>query len=618
MAAIATPQHSLSLFLGGRFLLGLGVESLGVAQSSLTCQWFSSSRRLGLALSLNVAMARLGAIVNDMASPWLWREWEEPSRGWMQRLLQWLTAHGVPEHELSGVVIAATIGTLLCGGGLLVVLLVVLVDYGAERRSMRNAAISLVITAEESQHHVRASGAPVHATDEQSLLLSQHRSTIYGTPGWNGSASSLNVPSASSIAQQTLQPHIPFSSVRRQVSARDVRSLRHSYFRTDRQRRASGLYRRYSRPPLAGSRPRQRGSVDSVWVAPLPGHGTSTPPTSPLSHDGLYRQRSHSDAEHERLVASADNILPYSLAEGSRSNSHTAASTRRHRPGPWAESPKKRTSSRSYGHEAASHGRQQQQQQHPGHSRDISVGTIGTVASTSSAAMPCGYTANRNAAMADDRVFSFYSAIIPMVNVASDYLLTRWTSNPIHAGLLMALPDLISTLLVPLGAENCYHRSRHSRILLWVGVVMMLAHWYLGAGNPGQWHGVGAMAALGGLGLCYGVFSVVGADAAGLCVSGAATYRCFVDVGILVGAAPSAAQCAPASARLCPHDGTAQSIAGHRAICRGPDDQRGSVVQADKPAVCRDLPARHAHRRPALWRGRVGQPRCRARRSASV
>jgi hypothetical protein len=73
----------------------------------------------------------------------------------------------------------------------------------------------------------------------------------------------------------------------------------------------------------------------------------------------------------------------------------------------------------------------------------------------------------------------------------------------------MALPDLISTLLVPLGAEECYHRSRRHRILLWIGIVMMLSHWYLGVGNPQQWQGIGVIIALLALGLCYGIFSVV-------------------------------------------------------------------------------------------------------------
>ncbi|KAI9597614.1 hypothetical protein BDF19DRAFT_433918 [Syncephalis fuscata] len=73
----------------------------------------------------------------------------------------------------------------------------------------------------------------------------------------------------------------------------------------------------------------------------------------------------------------------------------------------------------------------------------------------------------------------------------------------------MALPDLISTLLVPLGADKCYDRSQQRWTLLWVGCIMTMVHWYLGEGNSDQWHGLGAVVALMTLGLCYGIFSVI-------------------------------------------------------------------------------------------------------------
>ncbi|KAI8055632.1 hypothetical protein BDF22DRAFT_740928 [Syncephalis plumigaleata] len=442
---MTTTQHSLPLFLGGRFLLGLGVESLGVAQSSLTCQWFASSRRLGMALSLNVIMARMGAIINDVTSPLLWYQWENPSHHWMKQLLHWLSMHGIPEYTLNGVIIAQSSGYYHRDiGGLLV-----------ERRSTRNPEISLVVTAEESQP-THPNGGRQSSVDEQPLLLNHRRSTIYGTTEWNRSGSSLNIPPTSNLSQPVLHPHIPFSSVRRQVSARDIQSIRHSYFRTDRLRRTSGIYRRHSRPPITNGRTRQRSSVDSVWVPPITGHGSSTPPT-PYSPniDEIPRQHAHSDTDHERLTTSADAIIPYSVL-GTIEN----------------------------------------------HSRDLSLATINTTLSASVTTF--SYTWSFSLLC-----FSMICAIIPLVNVASDYLLTRWTTNPIHAGLLMALPDLISTLLVPLGAEKCYYRSRQHPILLWVGVVMILSHWYLGVGNPQQWQGIGVIVALVALGLCYGAFSVI-------------------------------------------------------------------------------------------------------------
>jgi hypothetical protein len=376
---IATTQHSFLLFIGGRFLLGLGVESLGVAQSSLTCQWFSSSRRLGMALSLNVIMARMGAIINDVTSPLLWHQWENPSYHWMKQLLQWLTKHGIPECALNGVTITATIGAILCFSGLVATIIVVLVDHWSERRSIRNPEISLIVTSEESQS-TRTNGRNL-SVDEQLLLLNHHRSTIYGTTDWNGSGSSLNIPTTSNLSQPMPHPHIPFSSVRRQVSARDIRSIRQSYFRTDRLRRISGVYRRYSRPPIVGSRPRQRNSVDLVWATPVTAHGSSTPPAYSPNVDETHRQHTHSDTDHERLTTSADAIISYSVSDHNRSNSNITTSSRRH----WVNGPlsdaKKRITHRPHSHETNNNNVNHANRQN--HSCDISLATINTTISTS-------------------------------------------------------------------------------------------------------------------------------------------------------------------------------------------------------------------------------------------
>ncbi|KAI9597615.1 hypothetical protein BDF19DRAFT_278079 [Syncephalis fuscata] len=137
-----TKHNSLLLLLGGRFLLGLGVESLGVAQSSLTCQWFFSSRRLGLALSLNVVMARMGAILNDITSPWIWHQWDSPDHTWMNQLWSWLTRCGIPENWLTGAIMANIIGLVMCMAGLITACIVVFMDYWSEQRYTRNPEIS--------------------------------------------------------------------------------------------------------------------------------------------------------------------------------------------------------------------------------------------------------------------------------------------------------------------------------------------------------------------------------------------------------------------------------------------------------------------------------------------
>lgn len=55
------------MFLG-RVIFGLGGESLSVAQSRLVTEWFLG-RELGLALGLNLSIARIGTVVNNNLSP---------------------------------------------------------------------------------------------------------------------------------------------------------------------------------------------------------------------------------------------------------------------------------------------------------------------------------------------------------------------------------------------------------------------------------------------------------------------------------------------------------------------------------------------------------------------
>lgn len=54
----------------GRFIFGIGGESLSVAQSRITTRWFEG-RELALALGLNLAIGRLGSVLNDILSPYL-------------------------------------------------------------------------------------------------------------------------------------------------------------------------------------------------------------------------------------------------------------------------------------------------------------------------------------------------------------------------------------------------------------------------------------------------------------------------------------------------------------------------------------------------------------------
>ena len=56
------------LGLVGRFVFGMGGESLNVAQSAIVSSWFAN-KELALALGLNVSISRLGSVFNDLVEP---------------------------------------------------------------------------------------------------------------------------------------------------------------------------------------------------------------------------------------------------------------------------------------------------------------------------------------------------------------------------------------------------------------------------------------------------------------------------------------------------------------------------------------------------------------------
>ncbi|CAE7427549.1 MFSD1, partial [Symbiodinium sp. KB8] len=57
-----------AVMITGRVIFGLGGESLSVTMSGLIAKWFGG-KELALALGLNLALARLGSVFNDAASP---------------------------------------------------------------------------------------------------------------------------------------------------------------------------------------------------------------------------------------------------------------------------------------------------------------------------------------------------------------------------------------------------------------------------------------------------------------------------------------------------------------------------------------------------------------------
>lgn len=68
-----TGQTAWNVMFLGRAIFGMGGESLSVAQSAIIAKWFSG-KELALALGLNLALARVGSVVNDAISIQVWGE----------------------------------------------------------------------------------------------------------------------------------------------------------------------------------------------------------------------------------------------------------------------------------------------------------------------------------------------------------------------------------------------------------------------------------------------------------------------------------------------------------------------------------------------------------------
>nr|KAJ3413944.1 hypothetical protein HK105_001932 [Polyrhizophydium stewartii] len=67
--AMGVVARAFPIMAVGRFLFGVGGESLEVAAASIVTSWFHGHRGLGLALGLNLASARVATAVNDNVSP---------------------------------------------------------------------------------------------------------------------------------------------------------------------------------------------------------------------------------------------------------------------------------------------------------------------------------------------------------------------------------------------------------------------------------------------------------------------------------------------------------------------------------------------------------------------
>ncbi|KAJ3067592.1 hypothetical protein HK102_007376, partial [Quaeritorhiza haematococci] len=79
--ALGVSYKTFFFMVVGRSIFGVGGESLEVAQSRITTDWFQG-KGLAFALGLNLSFARIATAVNDNVSPWIERHYGTPVAVW--------------------------------------------------------------------------------------------------------------------------------------------------------------------------------------------------------------------------------------------------------------------------------------------------------------------------------------------------------------------------------------------------------------------------------------------------------------------------------------------------------------------------------------------------------
>jgi len=79
--SIGVQIQSYGLMMTGRFVFGLGGESLTVAQNTFTARWFEG-RVLALCFGIVVSFSRIGSAVNFAVTPVLTEKWTVPESVW--------------------------------------------------------------------------------------------------------------------------------------------------------------------------------------------------------------------------------------------------------------------------------------------------------------------------------------------------------------------------------------------------------------------------------------------------------------------------------------------------------------------------------------------------------
>ncbi|KAF8941675.1 hypothetical protein BGZ58_000011 [Dissophora ornata] len=93
VVCLGVERRNVPAMILGRVLFGAG-ESLAVAQSAITVKYFRG-KELAMALGINLCIARLGSVLNDVLTPYIWARSSVPTAFWggfVSCVLSFLTA----------------------------------------------------------------------------------------------------------------------------------------------------------------------------------------------------------------------------------------------------------------------------------------------------------------------------------------------------------------------------------------------------------------------------------------------------------------------------------------------------------------------------------------------
>ncbi|KAF9123466.1 hypothetical protein BGW39_008934 [Mortierella sp. 14UC] len=93
VVCLGVEHRSVPAMVLGRVLFGAG-ESLAVAQSAITVKYFQG-KELAMALGINLCIARLGSVLNDILTPYIWSRSSVPVAFWggfVSCILSFMTA----------------------------------------------------------------------------------------------------------------------------------------------------------------------------------------------------------------------------------------------------------------------------------------------------------------------------------------------------------------------------------------------------------------------------------------------------------------------------------------------------------------------------------------------